>query len=215
MTRSQFFDEDGQPISTDWNIQRRIDAGIDELLGLIRGIVADGEVTEQEAHVLAAWTIRHPDVGNDWPASILVRRLNRIYEDGKVDANERAELRDLLEEIIGENENPIENPVTKLPLCRPAPEVIFDQNIFVFTGKFVYGPRRVCEAEVLKRGGVCSDRVTLQTSYVVIGSVGSRDWIHSSWGRKIEKAVDYKSKGLCPIAVISERRWTEFLLPRG
>lgn len=211
MQAIRHFDDDGQPLNRSWNYQRRVDAGIDELVGLIKGIVADQEVTVREAEILSGWVSNHPEIAGDWPCNVLVCRLNRIFEDERVDDDEREELKDVLLEIVGQSESLIETPTTALPLCRPAPEVIFDQNTFVLTGRFAYGPRRVCEAEVLERGGRVSNLVTLQTSYLVIGSVGSRDWIHSSWGRKIEKAVQYRP--LCPIAVISERHWASYLLP--
>jgi NAD-dependent DNA ligase len=210
MSQELKFDDDGQPLCWAWNQQRRVDASIDELLGFIRGILADGDVSRDEATALAAWTVRHPDVANDWPTNILIRRLSRIFEDGQVDDDERDDLKSLLSEIIGESENPLVQASATLPLSKPAPDVIFDQNIFVFTGKFAYGQRRVCEAEVLSRGGRVSSNVTLQTSYLIIGTVGSRDWIHSSWGRKIEKAVEYRE--LCPLAIVSERHWESFLL---
>jgi hypothetical protein len=54
-------DPDGQPLNIAWNFQRRIDAGIDELIGLIRGILADGEVSEAETMTLAAWMLKHSE----------------------------------------------------------------------------------------------------------------------------------------------------------
>ena len=208
--RSQF-DGDGQPLCLAWNSQRRLDAGIDEVIGLIRGIMADGDVSEAEAIMLAAWTVKHDEIASEWPVNVLVARLSRIFADGRVDDEEREDLKGLLQEILGENENPLITAPTTLPLSKPLPDVIFDQNVFVFTGKFAYGPRRVCEAEALARGGRIGSYVTLQTSYLVIGSVGSRDWIHSSWGRKIEKAVEYAK--LAPVSIISEQHWSSFLLP--
>ena len=210
-TRRSQFDQDGQPLHLVWNFQRRIDAGIDELIGLIRGILADGDVSEAETITLAAWVLKHKEIATDWPVNVLVRRLDRIFADGRIDDKEREDLKALLGEILGENEDPLVTAPTTLPLCKPAPDVVFDQNVFVLTGKFAFGPRRICEAEVLVRGGNVATSVTLQTSYLVIGSVGSRDWIHSSWGRKIEKAVEYRK--LSPLAIVSEQHWTNFLLP--
>jgi NAD-dependent DNA ligase len=207
------FDPDGQPLSLAWNFQRRLDSGIDELIGLIRGILADAVVIESEVATLAAWLVKHHEIASDWPVNVLVRRLNRIVADGRADEDERDDLKSLLLEIAGENDDPLATPSATLPLSKPAPDVIFDQNLFVFTGKFAYGPRRVCEAEVLGRGGLIGSYVTLQTSYLVIGSVGSRDWIHSSWGRKVEKAVEYRD--LCPLAIVSEQHWASFLRPLG
>jgi hypothetical protein len=44
----------------------------------------------------------------------------------------------------------------------------------------------------------------------VIGEIGSRDWIHSTHGRKIEKAMDYNGRG-CRIAIVGEQHWHGYL----
>lgn len=211
MLRRDLQNEDGQPLSVSFNARRRIDAGIDELLGLIRGITADGEVTEREADALLYWCARHEEIVNDWPVNVLIRRLRRIYADGVVEDHEREDLSLLLSEIIGEKDAPLAAPVTSLPLCRPAPAVVFKEKIFVLTGQFVLGPRRVCESQVMERGGLCSGSVTKKTDYLVIGSVGSRDWIHSSWGRKIEQAVEYRDRSRSSVRIISEQSWAAVL----
>jgi hypothetical protein len=41
---------------------------------------------------------------------------------------------------------------------------------------------------------------------VIVGEGGSRDWLHSSYGRKIQEAVDYRDKGAM-ISIIPERHW--------
>ncbi len=204
-------DEDGQPLILSFNARRRIDAGIDELLGLIRGITADGEVSTREADALLYWCARHEEIVNDWPVSVLIRRLERIYADGVVEDEEREELRLLLSDIIGEKDAPLTAPVTSLPLCRPVPAVVFEAKTFVLTGQFALGPRRVCESQVIERGGFCSGSVTKKIDYLVIGSVGSRDWIHSSWGRKIEQAVEYRDRPRSSIRIISEQSWAAVL----
>jgi hypothetical protein len=40
----------------------------------------------------------------------------------------------------------------------------------------------------------------------VIGSIGSRDWIHSTHGRKIETAVAMRERGHS-IALVGEEHW--------
>lgn len=44
----------------------------------------------------------------------------------------------------------------------------------------------------------------------MIGYVGSRDWIHSSYGRKIEKAMEITRKG-GNLAIVSEEWWVHSL----
>lgn len=91
---------------------------------------------------------------------------------------------------------------SELPFCRPAPDVAFPGSVFVMTGKF--GPRAACQAETEQFGGVCKPDVTQETNYLVIGTFGSRDWKHSSFGRKVQKAVNLP--GRRPGALDHQRR---------
>jgi len=49
----------------------------------------------------------------------------------------------------------------------------------------------------------------MSTDYLVIGEIGSSNWVHSSFGRKIEKAMELKEKGR--ISIVSEKHMQEFL----
>ena len=77
-----------------------------------------------------------------------------------------------------------------LPLTKPEPNVIFERRKFCFTGKFVTGTRKDVQDIVLAKSGAVSKTPTKETHYVGIGLIGSSDWIHSTHGRKIEKAVE-------------------------
>ena len=81
---------------------------------------------------------------------------------------------------------------------------------YVFTGKFAFGTRRDCEREVEKRGAVCEPNITKRTSFLVIGTFGSTDWVHTSFGRKIEKAVSYRDDGV-PLRIVGEDHWADAL----
>jgi len=204
-------DSDGQPLNRDYNHARRATRAIHELIGFLRGIIADQYVSAEETEALAKWCVANREIADVWPVSTLVQRLERIYEDGIADEEERADLAVLINQIVGaqDDETLLFGP-TDLPLTKPAPDVIFDGNEFVFTGKFLYGGRKTCQKEVELRGGRCSETVRLQTSYLVIGTMMSRDWKFSSFGNKILKAVDYASR--CPIAIVSEKHWESFLM---
>jgi NAD-dependent DNA ligase len=192
---------------------------MDELIGFLKGIVADAVVTDGESRRLAEWLLENDEFAHGWPLNVLVARLNAIFADGHASTEEREDLRCLIEDIVGRcGSDGYESESTRLPLTKPAPEVIFDQNIFVFTGRFCYGTRRNCEREVTERGGRCSDNITLQTSYLVLGELGSRDWIHSCYGRKIETAVKYtelltERHGVSSLSIVSEEHWQSFLCP--
>lgn len=202
----------GQPISRRFNRARVEDRTIDELLGLSRGIIADGVVADSEAQFLADWLERNRRVADTWPLSVLYERVREMLADGVLDPDEQAELLDTLHELTGTGvpEPDSASASADLPVDRPEPPIYFDSCVFCFTGKFVYGTRKECESEVLSRGGLVKKAPTQNTHYVVVGAVGSRDWIHSSFGRKIEKAVSMRDEGR-PISIVAEQYWTQFL----
>ena len=80
----------------------------------------------------------------------------------------------------------------------------FENGTFCLTGKFIFGPRSSVEQLIESKGGVISKGVTQMTDYLVIGTLSSPDWVHSSHGLKIQKAVSLKESGH-PIAIIAER----------
>ena len=79
-------------------------------------------------------------------------------------------------------------------------------RIFVFTGQMAFGPRQDCQRHVELFGGLCEASVTRRTNYLVIGTFASRDWAHTSFGRKIEKAVGLRDRGQ-PLAIVAEHHW--------
>jgi hypothetical protein len=208
---------DGQPLNFYFNKKRREGRNLDELVGLVKGILADGLVCKAECEVLANWCTANGDETGTWPIGPIVGLLAHIYEDGIVTPQELDNLRFLLTDLVGEvgeaRTPPAQVgciPSTALPLSRPAPKVVFYQKVFVFTGKFASGTRNDCFKQTMLRGGICENTITRRVDYLVIGSMGSRDWIHSPWGRKIELAMELqKSK---PISIISEETFCQALL---
>lgn len=201
---------DGQPTPA-FNASRRIDRGIHEMLGLCRGILADGVVSADEALLLMNWMESNPDLTQQWPASALAERLDRIFADGVVEPDEQEDLAELLREISGviEGGEQAVGQSTTLPLDRPPPPLQFSGWEYVFTGRFASGTRRWCQQAVERGGAACASDVTLRTNVLVVGTYGSRDWAHSSYGRKIEKAVEYRRK--TDIVIVDEAHWSSFL----
>jgi NAD-dependent DNA ligase len=198
-------DVHGQP-AIQFNYSRRANRAVSELIGFLRGIIADHYISGDECEQLAKWLVANREISEVWPVSALVERIDRIYRDGVADELERADLAELVTHIVGrQDEGTLAFGPTDLPLTLPEPKIVFSDREFVLTGKFLYGPRRLCQKEIETRGGMCWDTVRLQTSYLVVGSLMSRDWKYSTHGTKIEKAVEYVGKS--QIAIISEQHW--------
>jgi hypothetical protein len=63
---------------------------------------------------------------------------------------------------------------------------------------------------VALRGGVPVSSISKKHHYLMIREIGSRDWMRSTHGRKIEKAMEYNGEGHS-IAILSEQHWFEQL----
>jgi len=205
-------DENGQPRNMRLAYARVADRQVDEIIGLCKGVLCDGAVNQSEAEFLLTWLENNRHAADQWPASVLYPRIQAMLEDGVLDDEEEQELLGLLMEITGKPGINVkgETASTTLPFDDPAPRVNFSGETFCLTGKFACGPRREVEMAVMERGGLCKKNPCKNTAFLVVGEIGSRDWIHSSFGRKIEKAIQLRDGG-ASVAIISEERFFNYL----
>lgn len=205
----------GQPLSLGFNAARRRERDISEILGLVKGILSDGTVADGEAAFLRSWCEAHPDARDLWPVNVLLSRLERCFADGRIDDDERIELRDLFSDLVGGTQSVLlgYDGASALPLDKPTPLICYGPDeVFTFTGKFAYGTRKQCEREVMQRGSTCAPNVTRRTSFLVIGTFGSRDWVQTAYGRKIQRAVELRDSGFA-LRIVGEDHWVNALPP--
>lgn len=179
-----------------------------ELLGIARALIFDGNVTEAEAALLREWLHSHPLAVSAFPGRELAQRLREMYRDGVADQEELAALRNHLQGLVGvpDGQSPAQDWTTALPFDDPAPALLAADRSFCFTGTFAYGKRDKCVVAVEERGGIFSPRITQQLDYLVVGEIGSDAWVTSSYGRKIEKAMNYRADGQ-GIVIVRESHW--------
>lgn len=185
------------------------DARINELIGYLKGISADGVVNELEFEQLRKKVAESIDLVDLYPYNIIKKRIDVILSDGKITKDELNELHDYICDITGTNftrDGDVIGGATTLF----NDEIPYDikGKYICFTGKFLSGKRNEIEREANERGLISQNSVTNQTSIVVIGTLSSRDWIHETSGRKIEKAIELKNSGK-NLIVTCERIWLE------
>ena len=202
-------DPHGQPLNTNFNKENNAIKSLDSLLGLCEGYLVDGHLSDPEILHLNKWIQNHPHIADEWPASVILQNLRKILQDGVIDEDERTELTGILRDACASSEDG-KQLSTNLPLDSPAPEVDFSNKRFCLTGKFLTGARKQCESFVQLRNGFPQSNVTKNLDYLVIGTLASSDWKHTSYGRKIERAVQYKEGG-DRIAIVSEQHWAAAL----
>lgn len=216
MSDSGMTDNQGQLKTRNIRAKEVCDRKIDELIGVCRGIIADNTANMQEAQFLIKWIETNYQVAEYYPFNVLYARVFEMLKDGILDDEEQKELIETMAELTGgdvpnESEEDVESMSTTLPLCKPAPSIVIEGSSFVFTGIFTTGPRKHLQALILELGGIIHEGVKKDTDFLVIGDIGSMDWAHSSFGRKIEKAIEYRDEKKTGIAIISERHWARFL----
>jgi len=183
------------------------DRQIDTLIGLCKGLTADGKVDQSEAEFLHSWLIQSRQATDNPVIINLLSRVDAMLEDGVLDEEESAELLSILHKITGEPSEVGElAKSTSLPVDHPPPNIIFEGNLFLFTGTCVYGTRKDCQAAIEEMGGINAKGVNKKLNYLVLGTYVTDSWIHESYGRKIEKAMQYREEGV-PITIITEEHW--------
>lgn len=204
-----WLDDHGQPHPF-LRIAQNVDRSVDELIGLCKGIAADGRVNQEEADYLCHWleANRHVQV---WPANILRARVAEYLEDGHLDEDEKAGMFELLAQVAAKRESCITaNLSTALPFDSPLPQIRFHGWSYCLTGRFNTGTRTQCERFIESLGGGVLTAPRKNGCIVVVGEIGSRDWVHSTHGRKIEAAVEYRAQGF-PVSIIPEHHWYDSL----
>lgn len=191
-----------------FNRARIDDRQVNELIGLCHGLLADGKVDQGEVEYLQKWLVTNSACQSNPIVVNLMHRVNHVLADGLVDADEGKELFETLRNFAGGDFELGElQKSTLLPLDSPSPPIVFEGAQFCFTGTFAFGSRKECEAAITSRGASAGS-LTMRTKFLVIGVYATESWAHSSYGRKIEKAVELKAKGI-PIKIISETHWVE------
>jgi len=190
--------------------ERISDRQIDELIGIARGLLADGKIDQSEVECLQKWLAANVTISDQPLIRTLYKRINEILRDDVVDADETSELFETLNHFVHRDFELGETlKATSLPLNDPAPNLVFPGRRYCFTGTFTFGRRRECEKAVADRGAAVGS-LTQKTQFLVIGTYATESWKHSSFGNKISQACDWRDRGI-PIVIVSEAHWVRYL----
>ena len=62
-------------------------------------------------------------------------------------------------------------------------------------------------------GGTAERNITKHTNFVVLGTYVTPAWAHQSFGRKIEKAMEYRDQLGTGLHIVHEEDWMRALEP--
>lgn len=93
-------DDHGQPLNRSFNYSRNVERAAWSLMGILKGISADGKLNEAEALFLNEWLRSQQYLREDGDLVDLLDLIDDILRDGIIDDNELEELLSLAEDII-------------------------------------------------------------------------------------------------------------------
>lgn len=166
---------------------------LQELQVMLKGILNDGEVSLDEVNSLRYWIEEHRDLSGHYPFDRAFNALDDVLEDGRITSEELEDLKAVLSEIV--------DPI-KCHSCHDDIASLRDKHVCL-TGEFDFGAKSSVEKLVTDAGGIVDKTVKKSTNYVVVGSQGSDAWKAGNYGGKIQKAMEYNSKGM-NITIVEE-----------
>ena len=188
------------------------------LLGFFHGILADGELTDDEVWSLNKWLETHSHLEGNCVYDSIFKQVQTVLEDDVITDEERVGLVKSLNEQVEILRSDSKSKIEKVSnveaqnssnLFNHIP-IVFDSMTFVLTGEFETGKRSDISSRVIELGGVVKTTPSKKTHFVVIGEMGNPSWAFTRFGRKVEKALQLRSKGVT-ISITTESKLIEAL----
>lgn len=188
---------------------------IQQLHGIMHGIMADWRVSMDEARGLQEWVNNHSHLKGSYPYDELESLLDAILADGAINASEQGMLKAFFEDFFeysfanrvrSEGERiraGLPKEVSVPGICATCPEVTFEGRVFTFTGTLSRATRDQIVEKITNLGATFSAGVSPKTQYLVIGAGGNQCWAFACYGRKVEKAMGLRKAGV-PIVIVHE-----------
>lgn len=190
--------------------QDRITASLQEMQGVLAGILLDGEVKEDEVFGLRKWMDRNQHLRSVWPYDEVDSLLASVLEDGEVSEEEVYLLQNFFSSFLGVDDEeehasgaPDDVPFSLTGICAVGPQIELDSKRFCFTGKFTELDYYKVVAKLKEQGSTIVDEPDDQTDYLVVGSGGNPCWAYACYGRKIEMAIELRKQGV-PLVIVHE-----------
>jgi len=174
---------------------------IQELHGILHGVVADLIINEAELRELQGWLEEYENLKGLWPVTEIESVVVKVLADTRIDEGEHRMMLHYFAEFTPNRDIHRKLPAllpTELVIagvCAADPAIQVSGKIFCFTGISSKGPRSLFATEVNQRGGGFTDSMREDVDYLIIGDEGNPCWAFSCYGRKVERAVQMRKTG--------------------
>ena len=173
---------------------------INGFYGFCAGIACDNRILPKEVERLIAEIDGVPCLMEDSRIASLRGAAARAIEDGIVTLEESEDIASWICRLVGDScadtgLATFGNVPVVHDALRDHTQVTFPDRVFVVTGTFTMGPRKIVTAYIEARGGLVGNSLTQRTDYLAFGVTASRDWKHSHEGHKLIRARELREAG--------------------
>lgn len=198
-------------------------SSIQFLNGLVHGIMADGQLSNEEISALHNWLDDNDFLQGTYPFDELSSMIHTILEDKTITNDERNSLLAFMSNLVEfkESYNLVEADFAELRtkysiggICAYCPDVEIEGKMFCFTGESYRSTRSEIKAEIERLGGIFRTSVSKKTDYLVVGNAGNPCWAYSCYGRKIEEAMALRKAG-AKLLIINETDFWDAIWDSG
>lgn len=164
--------------------------------GILKGIVVDNGITENECRNLRQWLYDNIYLSNHFPFDKIIRTLDDILADSIITEDEVEYLKSVINDIL----NPVESLKSQI--------YSVDGKNICLSGNFSFGSKSEVEVYIVERGGNVESSVKKSTDILIIGDCECIAYSNGTYGTKVKKAMEYNEKG-CNIQIVKEKDFFE------
>lgn len=176
------------------------------LLGLLSGMASDDRINSSELQVLLEFVRKNEDLFSRFPFDKITLALSDFFSRRITEEQLLATIKSVTQVDYSSTGSISEDQV---PLCDfdEVDNVVIEGSVLVFTGKFggKTGFRKLIEERVVELGGLLRASVTTKTNYLIVGDETAVGWITSTYGRKIQMAMDLRKSDALNLQVLTEQ----------
>ncbi len=159
--------------------------------GIMKGIIADGEATEEECNKLRQWLYDNIYLSGHYPFDKVIVMLENALADSIITKEES----DYITSTINELLNPVETLKEQI-------NDIYGKHICL-SGNFSFGQKSDVEKYIVERNGLVDSSVKKITDILLIGDCECQAYSNGTYGTKVKKAIEFNQKG-CNIQIVKE-----------
>ena len=161
------------------------------LNGIIKGIITDEEITEEECQNLRAWLYENNYLSGHFPFDKLYSAIEVVLADGVLTPTEALTIKNEINSLLDPVES-LRKDVMSLKGKR-----------ICLSGNFAFGQKSAVEQYIIEQGGIIETSVKKTTDILVVGDYECKSYSKGTYGTKVKKAIEYNGKG-CNIQISKE-----------